>query len=164
MKKTTLITLVVIIITVGLGVYFFTQKDNPAEDMAMMKKETSTNKNEKTVNLAQTAEASRYVVYTSSDKFAKNADKKRVLFFYANWCPTCIPADANFKENASKIPQDVIVLRVNYNDPETNSKDKALAKKYGITYQHTFVQVDANDNEVTKWNGGQIEELLANIK
>ena len=39
-----------------------------------------------------------------------------------------------------------------------------LAKKYGITYQHTFVQIDSQGKEVTKWNGGQTDELAANIK
>ena len=37
-------------------------------------------------------------------------------------------------------------------------------EKYGITYQHTFVQIDAEGKEITKWNGGKIDELLTNIK
>lgn len=86
------------------------------------------------------------------------------LYFYANWCPICKPADADFKANSSKIPPDVTVIRVNYNDTDTGQEEKDLAKKYGITYQHTFVQIDAQGKEVTKWNGGQTDELLANIK
>ena len=106
---------------------------------------------------------SRYVEY-SKTALEKAATDRRVLFFYASWCPTCRPADANFKENISKIPQDVTVIRVNYNDPETDQEEKDLAKKYGITYQHTFIQIDSTGEEVTKWNGGQIDELLSNIK
>jgi thioredoxin-related protein len=53
---------------------------------------------------------------------------------------------------------------VNYNDTATDQAEKELAKKYGVTYQHTFVQIDAEGNEVTKWNGGKIEELLHNIR
>ena len=107
--------------------------------------------------------ASRYVEYSKS-AYDQTTSKRRVLYFYASWCPICRPADANFKENASKIPDDVTVLRVNYNDPETDKEEKDLAKTYGITYQHTFVQVDAQGNEVTKWNGGGIEDLTENIK
>ena len=100
----------------------------------------------------------------SSSILQSSINNRRVLFFYANWCPTCKPADQNFKANLDKIPEDVTVIRVNYNDTDTDQAEKDLAKKYGITYQHTFVQIDENGNEITKWNGGKIEELLKNIK
>lgn len=106
---------------------------------------------------------SRYVQYSKSALDSASSNR-RVLFFYASWCPTCKPADASFTQNASKIPEDVTLIRVNYNDPETDQEEKDLAKKYGITYQHTFVQIDSTDKEVMKWNGGQINGLLANIK
>lgn len=107
--------------------------------------------------------ASRYVVY-SKKSFDDASSTRRVLFFYASWCPICKPTDASFTQNAKKIPEDVTVIRVNYNDPETDQEEKDLAKKYGITYQHTFVQIDRAGKEVATWNGGQIDELLSNIK
>ncbi|MEK7595359.1 MAG: thioredoxin domain-containing protein [Patescibacteria group bacterium] len=106
---------------------------------------------------------SRYAMY-SKEVLDGSATSRRVLFFYASWCPTCKPADVSFKEDESSIPEDVTVIRVNYNDPETDQDEKNLAKKYGITYQHTFVQIDEQGNELTKWNGGKITELLSNIK
>jgi len=106
---------------------------------------------------------SRYVEYSKS-ALENAAGNRRVLFFYASWCSTCRPADANFKENMSQIPQDVTLFRVNYNDPETDQEEKDLAKNYDITYQHTFVQIDGQDKALTKWNGGQINELLLHIK
>ena len=105
----------------------------------------------------------RYVEYASGT-LDMYAGQRRVLYFYANWCPTCRPADAEFKANANQIPDRVVLIRVNYNDSDTDSEEEQLATKYGITYQHTFVQIDSNGNEVTKWNGGQIAELLANIE
>lgn len=105
----------------------------------------------------------RYVEF-SDGVIGQYANTRRVLYFYANWCPTCKPADASFKQNSSQIPQDVVVIRVNYNDTDTDQREKDLAKKYGITYQHTFVQIDESDKEVTKWNGGALSELIANIK
>ncbi len=106
---------------------------------------------------------SSYLPFTPT-ALADSVSTRRVLFFYASWCPTCIPADADFKENASMLPSDVTVIRVNYNDPDTDGEEKSLAKKYGVTYQHTYVQIDGEGNEVTKWNGGSSKELLAKIK
>lgn len=104
----------------------------------------------------------KYVEY-SKTVLDSSADKRRVLYFYANWCPICKPADQNFKTNQNLIPEDVTIIRVNYNDTDTDQEEKDLAKKYAVTYQHTFVQIDKSGMEVTKWNGGKIEELLNNI-
>ncbi|HYD35189.1 MAG TPA: thioredoxin family protein [Vitreimonas sp.] len=89
---------------------------------------------------------------------------RRVLFFYANWCPTCKPADEDFTNNSHRLPADVTVIRVNYNDPDTDETEKALAKKYAVTYQHTYVQIDESGDAVTKWNGGQVEEMLSKLQ
>lgn len=106
---------------------------------------------------------SRYVEY-SKTALEKASSDRTVLFFYASWCPTCKPADASFTKFSNQIPKDMTVIRVNYNDPNTDQEEKDLAKKYGITYQHTFVQIDGQGKEVVKWNGGNIEELLKNSK
>lgn len=57
-----------------------------------------------------------------------------------------------------KIPENMVLMKTDY-DTYTE-----LKKKYGVTYQHTFVQVDENGNELTKWNGGGVNELEANLK
>ncbi len=75
-----------------------------------------------------------------------NAEKGNVvLFFSASWCPTCQEANKNF--NASSAPNGLTLLKVNYD----SSND--LKKKYGVTYQHTFVQVDKDGNLIKKWSG-----------
>lgn len=164
MKTSLIITVLVIIAVVGGGAYFFSQsfgnsQDKQSEQDSMMQKDGSAQKGQD----AMMKDGSRYLAY--EDGVLENtADKKRVLFFYANWCPTCIPADKNFQTNGDKIPEDVVLIRVNYNDTDTDANEKALAEKYGITYQHTFVQIDGKGNVVKKWNGGQIGELLANIQ
>lgn len=112
---------------------------------------------------AMMEKSGKYIPF-SSEVLASAASSRRVLFFYANWCPLCKPADESFTKNVSKIPADVTLIRVNYNDSDTDQAEKDLAKKYGITYQHTFVQIDAQGNEVVKWNGGQIDELLSHLK
>lgn len=97
--------------------------------------------------------------YIPYDKavFLNQKDKRRVLFFHAKWCPTCKVADKEFTENSTKIPDDVILFRTDYDT------EKELITLYGITYQHTFVYVDPQGNALKKWNGGGIAELLSNI-
>lgn len=100
---------------------------------------------------------SRYVVYSRS-AFDEAAGKKRVLFFHAPWCPTCRPADAAFQANVETIPEDVVLFKTDY-DSSTE-----LKKQYAITYQHTYVLVDDQGNAVKKWNGGAMDELIANTE
>lgn len=83
---------------------------------------------------------------------------KAVLFFHATWCPFCKAADADFKARASMIPTGVTILKVDY-DTQTE-----LKTKYGVTYQHTFVQIDATGKMITKWSGGELDELIKNVK
>jgi thiol-disulfide isomerase/thioredoxin len=108
------------------------------------------------------SEGGRYVAYSQGSLEATQGTR-RVLYFYANWCPTCKPADASFRTKTDQIPSNVTIIRVNYNDSDTDPAEEALADEYGVTYQHTFVQIDENGNEVAKWNGGEIEELLERI-
>lgn len=89
---------------------------------------------------------------------------RRVLFFYANWCPTCRPADRNIEASLDQFPSDLQVIRVNYNDSDTDAEEKSLAEQYQITYQHTFVQIDNSGEVVTRWNGGSFAEILTNLK
>lgn len=89
---------------------------------------------------------------------AQQAGQKVVLFFNAIWCPFCRAADIDFKAHTNKIPEGITLLKLNY-DTETE-----LKKKYGVTYQHTFVQIDSQGNLVTKWVSGDTAKLIANIK
>jgi thiol-disulfide isomerase/thioredoxin len=143
----------------GLGVYAIMNRTDSSmtKSDSMEKKETLV-KDEK-----MTQKEGKYAPF-SPELFVSSASTRRVLFFYANWCPTCKPADKSFSDNNAQIPADVTLIRVNYNDTDTDQAEKDLAKKYGVTYQHTFVQIDAAGNEVTLWNGGQMEELLSNLK
>ncbi len=150
-NKTSLIIFIVIFVIIGAVFLIPTNVKNMERKVAPTTKTT------------EAPTVGKYLPY-SPEASTATKDTRRVLFFYANWCPTCIPADASFMKEQDKIPDDVTVLRVNYNDTETDQAEKDLAAQYQITYQHTFVQIDSLGNAVTKWNGGKLEELLANIK
>lgn len=116
-----------------------------------------------TDTVSEGTKSNQYVPYTSG-VFESVEQPRRVLFFYASWCPTCRPVDKSLQEQATTLPSDVVVIRVNYNDPETDQEEKDLAKKYEVGYQHTFVQIDVQGNKIKLWNGGGVEELLQNLK
>lgn len=99
----------------------------------------------------------QYIAYTP-ESFQEASDKKRVLFFHAAWCPTCKQADQEFNAQISSLPSNVVLFKTDY---DTNTE---LKKKFGITYQHTFVLTDENGDEVKKWNGGSIDRLLREVQ
>lgn len=174
MKNTLIIAAVIFLVGIG-GVYLYNRSQQSADSMMektetpkqeeLEKKEAMMQKNEESVKKdgSMMSKSGNYAEYSKA-ALDQAVDSRRVLFFYANWCPVCKPADADFQQNSSKIPGDVTVIRVNYNDSDTGQDEKDLAVKYGITYQHTFVQIDKNGKEVTKWNGGMTDKLLSSIK
>ncbi len=98
-----------------------------------------------------------YVTY-SAETYSAAKDQKRVLFFHATWCPTCKAANTAFTARGGEIPKNVVVLKTDYDT------EKTLKATYGITYQHTFVQVDAAGKAIAKWNGGDVDALLKNLQ
>ena len=103
--------------------------------------------------------AGSYEAY-SPEKIARAASSgKAVLFFRASWCPTCRSLDADIRTKLGEIPAGLTILDVNYD----SSSD--LKKKYGVTYQHTFVQVDAQGNLIKKWSGSPtLSALVKEVK
>jgi len=68
-----------------------------------------------------------------------------VLFFHASWCPTCQAAEANL--TSQPVPDGLTVVKTDF-DTMTE-----LRQKYGVTVQHTFVQIDAGGAQLAKWSG-----------
>ncbi|MGV8850480.1 MAG: thioredoxin family protein [Propionibacteriaceae bacterium] len=94
--------------------------------------------------------------YTAS--MATYADTKVVYFFHASWCPDCKAADTALTSDPGSIPAKVTIVKVDY-DTST-----ALKQKYGVTMQHTYVQVDSTGAKVTLWAGKALDAVLADLK
>lgn len=165
-NKVKLIAVAILVVLTGYTIFINKPTEDAEMDLNIVDTTLDINETSELTALPDAVEnettSNRYLEYTE-DNLTNNAATKRVLFFYASWCPTCQPVNKELSE-ATSIPEDVTVLRVNYNDTDTDEKEKELAEKYQVTYQHTFVQIDSDGNEVTKWNGGGLKELLANIK
>lgn len=95
--------------------------------------------------------------YNNYDASLLKANETNVIFFHANWCPSCRAADSSLSE--SQIPGGLNILKADF-DTETE-----LKKKYGIVSQHTYVMVDADGNEIKKWVGGtSVDDILERVQ
>jgi len=159
MNKNLIIASVVIVIAllVIAGFYIFSNNSTGLDyDNSMMTEEEIIS-GDNMSDESTVMEESRYIEY-SPEKFAQASNKKRVYFFHASWCPTCKVANEEFSANPNGIPEDIVLFKTDY-DTETE-----LKRKFGITYQHTFVFVDENGKEIKKWNGGGLAELVQNTR
>ncbi len=161
--NTQLIILIILVLLIALGYYLYIKMNSSIDSMIENTNNEQTIKEENTVNnnfLVETAPvvvSGKYSLY-SADTYEAAQTQKRVLFFHAAWCPTCKVANAEFEANLDKIPSNVVLLKTDYDS------QASLKTKYGITYQHTFVLVDADGNALKKWAGGGINELITNTK
>ncbi len=155
-----IIAMLILVVTSLRDIFISSRPEEEVEVETVMDSQTATQAGSQD---NETSPSAKYLEHSRQNLIVDDS-ARRVLFFYANWCPTCIPADKDFSENVGKLPSDVVVIRVNYNDDQTDEAEKSLAKKYGVTYQHTFVQIDKNGKEVAKWNGEGVEKLLSNLK
>lgn len=79
------------------------------------------------------------------NQMTDRADTTVVYFFHADWCPSCRTTEESL--TTTGVPDGLTVVKVDY-DTATD-----LKRQYGITQQHTFVQVDADGTELAKWTG-----------
>lgn len=168
MRVVLIIFALMVIGAAGIAIYFINQspKDSPniKQDLPSIKTPSvnpSTDISDSVMKNEVNTEP--YFEY-SKESFSGSENKTRILFFYADWCPICRPVDRDIKDNLDKIPDDISIIKVNYNDQFTDEDEKKLAAKYGVTYQHTFVRIDTAGNEIEKWNGGSFEDLLKRIQ
>jgi thioredoxin 1 len=99
--------------------------------------------------------------YTQYDEslLAMAEEKNVVLFFKASWCPTCRALDKDLKKNMDNIPEDVLILELDYD------KEIELRQKYGVTVQHTLIQVNKDGEKIKKWTGSlNLENFLSKLK
>lgn len=75
-----------------------------------------------------------------------------MLFFDASWCPTCQEAKGNL--TSQSIPDGLTIVDVDYDS------NTALRQEYGVTTQHTFVQIDSNGQQLVKFTGSSTADEI----
>jgi thiol-disulfide isomerase/thioredoxin len=88
-----------------------------------------------------------------SDKAGYHAAGDVVLFFNATWCPTCKETVESLDEDG--VPAGLTVVSVDYDS------NAGLKKQYGVTVQHTFVQVDESGEQLAKFTGSTTGKQIA---
>lgn len=157
------IAIIVVIVFGGLWLFLGSGEDARVTDNQSATTSESTDEissnsqNEDTKVLEPSSEASAGSYVDYSEEKVANTKGNKVLFFYASWCPTCKALDQNIR--AGVVPEGLTIFKVNYDT------ERDLAKKYGVTYQHTLVQVDKNGEQINKWAGSYtidqiVDELI----
>lgn len=162
MKKN-IVVVIALVVVVGSAAAFLTMsKSNTPKNSVTS---NSQSLSEETAMLKVREEeamkkGSGYITY--ADYIAKKDNYKDahvVLYFHAPWCPTCQALDKNINANITNLPANTIIVKTDY-DSSTD-----LKKKYGVTYQHTLVQIDAGGNKIKKWSGSpELKDLVAEIQ
>lgn len=166
------IAAVVIILAVGIAFAFANSATSETESQAQLNLETtssvstastvssatsSSNTAITTSEETQTATGT-YTDYTSSALTeAQQEGDNIVIFFAASWCPSCRGHDESLQSSRSEIPGDVTILKADYDS------EISLRQKYGVTTQHTFVQIDADGEQLKKWNALYGENSLESV-
>lgn len=108
--------------------------------------------------MGETMSTGSYEVYSPEKVALAATEGDVVLFFHATWCPTCRALNSDIEKNISSIPKDLTILKTDY-DTYTD-----LKKKYGITVQHTLVQVDKDGNLIKKWSGSpSLNDIISKV-
>jgi len=99
----------------------------------------------------------RIVPFTDMEDARMQAESGPVvLFFFADWCPTCRLEMRDLESRVTELGN-ITVFIVDYDN------SKKLKREYGVTYQHTFVQIDSRGKSLGLWNGGGLEGILNHI-
>jgi thiol-disulfide isomerase/thioredoxin len=112
--------------------------------------------------------ASKYLNFKKADyEKALKENKKILLYFYANWCPICKKEQPETSAAFNELKDPALVgFRVNFKDSDTDADEIALAKEFGIAYQHTKV-ILKNGERVGKfpdsWDKERYLDELAKI-
>ncbi len=162
MKKNIVIALVVVVAVGAVVTVVATNKSSDSKNIGASNSRTASE--DAAMTRAHEEEAmkkgSGYITY--ADYTAKQdsyKDARVVLYFHAPWCPTCQALDKDIMANIANLPANTVIVKTDY-DSSTD-----LKKIYGVTSQHTLVQVDASGNKIKKWSGSpELKDLVAEIQ
>ena len=155
------------VIIIALALIWFLRAGDTPEDQLSSMEDTSTSVQEANVGESVVDNPEQAVVQKqegsyesfSSEKLSLAEEGKVLLFFHAPWCPICRALESEITADLSAIPDGVHILKVDF-DSATQ-----LRQKYGVTVQHTFVQVDAGGNLIQRWSdSSKLSQALGKIK
>ena len=150
-----------IIVILGFGYFVFSGENKDTNKVAEVTPAVQNEVKEPEQPVAPGAFATEKGLYEaySVEKLAMAETGQVVIFFHASWCPSCRALNNDIEANVDAIPEGVTILKTDYD------KETELKKKYGVTTQHTLVQVDKDGNMIKKWSGGsKLENLIMQLQ
>ncbi|MBI2523539.1 thioredoxin family protein [Candidatus Woesearchaeota archaeon] len=148
MKKYICMLLVAIIFLYGCSSNLNQDEKGKLVDTATVK-----NTNEQNNNLKLLAGAKSPYYRFDKAHFENSLQQNKIIFldFHADWCPICLQEKPDILAAFNELNNDDVVgYQVYYNDGQTTEDDKEMAKKYGITYQHTKAIINKDGEVVSK--------------
>ncbi|MDF2379115.1 MAG: S-layer homology domain-containing protein [Candidatus Gracilibacteria bacterium] len=99
-----------------------------------------------------------YAKWVKQEYESKRGSEPVILFFHAPWCPLCKRSDQVISDSLKTLSGEVNIRKVDY-DTFTD-----LRKEFKVTYQDTFIILNAAGDEVSRKSGVKtfedIQELL----
>jgi len=135
MKKSTAISLVIVIIIIAALVFALASKkaDAPASDKAESSSQSQAIESDQPEEPTEKIASGKYTEYNEAELANSKGDS--YLFFHAPWCPQCRSIEKSINAGGH-IPKGVTIYKVDYDS------NQELRKKYDVTLQTTFVHVD----------------------
>ncbi|PCI20327.1 hypothetical protein COB64_02275 [Candidatus Wolfebacteria bacterium] len=160
-----IVVLIVVVIAIAATLFFINKQNaQPEEISGVLKDAVVSEAGYVGEVLAGTSSLVLDFNQVDYDK-AIESDKLVVLYFFATWCPICIVEVENelFPAFDELTTDQVVGFRINFNDTSTSDEEKALAREFGIAFQHTKVFVK-NGERILKtpesWEKAQyLEEI-----
>lgn len=150
-KRIIIFGAITLVVLAGVYVSFSGGTDSAQQSVAQSNPSSTTiNKSTEPSQPAQQqpTELGAYITYSDYTGSKATYDKGKVVYFFnAKWCPTCQALTKDITANISNIPAGITIVSVDY-DQYTD-----LKKQYGVTYQHTLVEVAKNGTQIKKWSG-----------
>lgn len=151
-----------IAVLIGAAVLYVTlTKKDTQKPTASPQSQTATDAPAATPQPKETTQATaKPGVYADYDQTAiANAAGRKILFFYAPWCPQCRALEQSIQ--AGTIPNDVTIFKTDF-DSSTD-----LRMKYGVNLQTTLVEIDSAGNKIqtyTAYNTPDLATVIAEMK
>lgn len=157
------------VVVVALGLGACSAGDVASEDVATTPssaqseasssgdKKSSEDKKSSTPEDVVEAAPGSYVTYAD---FVNDPDSYQgtdvVLFFHASWCSTCHTAEESIESTG--VSDGLTIVKVDYD----SSQD--LKQQYGVTLQHTFIQIDEDGQQKAKFVGqSTVDDIAAQV-
>lgn len=150
-----------LILIIGIIVYSSSQgglsnSNNTNQPISSNTLAKSNQSNISSTNNENVAKAGEYKTYNQDELKTAKDGQKLLLFFNASWCPSCRSTVKDIDTNKDKINSNITILSADFD------KEVDLKKKYGVTMQHTFVEVDRDGNLIKKTTGLSTVDAINN--